>query len=35
MEFEDDETSTAEHSFRAEGTLDPAATRGLVCHDLL
>ncbi|CAE7228898.1 unnamed protein product [Symbiodinium sp. CCMP2592] len=30
MEFEDDETSTQEHSFRAEGTLDADATRALV-----
>ncbi|CAE6914749.1 unnamed protein product [Symbiodinium sp. CCMP2456] len=35
MEFEDDETSTAEHQFRAEGALDGEATRGLVCHDLM
>ncbi|CAE7418220.1 unnamed protein product [Symbiodinium sp. CCMP2592] len=33
MEFEDDETSTQEHSFRAEGTLDADATRALVCRD--
>ena len=33
MEFEDDETSTQEHSFRAEGTLDADATRALVRRD--
>ncbi|CAE7853418.1 unnamed protein product, partial [Symbiodinium necroappetens] len=27
MEFEDDETSTQEHRFQAEGTLDPDSTR--------
>ena len=34
MEFEDDETSTQEHAFRAEGTLDGDATKAMVCHDL-
>ncbi|CAE7274913.1 unnamed protein product, partial [Symbiodinium necroappetens] len=32
MEFEDDETTTQEHQFRAEGTLDAAATEALVGH---
>ena len=32
MEFEDDETSTQEHRFQAEGTLDADATMALVFH---
>ena len=34
MEFEDDETSTQEHQFRAEGTLEGDATRDLLCRDV-